>query len=85
MVIYWPTERVTGREPVFNVSCKLLNPSVELMDKVNELEHDTVLDIEGDMFRLDLFDDDHVFDHLIVRMSSCVVYKPNYRIPPDSL
>ena len=82
VVVRWPI--MAPRETVYSVTCRLLNPSEELMKKVDDLEDDTVLDIEGDIYKLELRDN-RTYDHLIVRMSSCIIYKPTYRKQTDSL
>ena len=74
----WP--KIGAREPVFSVTCRLWNPSEELLDKINNLQDGLILDVEGDISELELFDD-RIYDHMIVRLTNCVVYFPTYRVP----
>ena len=81
VILSWPT--IGTRETTYSVTCRLLNPSEELMDKINDLQRKAILDIEGDISELDL-NEHTTYDHLVVRLTNCVIYLPTYRILTDA-
>ena len=80
VVVGWPE---VGARPTHRVVfCRLLNPSEELMDRVNNIQHDSIVDIEGDIYRLDLREGNSG-GRFHVLLNNCVIYLRTYRTPPN--
>ena len=80
VVVAWP--EVGARPTRRVVFCRLLNPSEELMDRVNNIQRDSIVDIEGDIYELDLREGNSG-GRFHVWLSNCVIYLRTYRTPSN--